>query len=336
MNIDRAIDSRFTIKGYIVTSLAMAEHILSNEDRQLGCMLVDFGAETTAVSIYRNGVLQYFATLPMGSRLITRDIASLNVLEEVAEEIKRTSGNAMVSTQGRSSILVDGLRSTDVQNYVSSRSQEIVANINEQISYSGLSRDQIASGIVLVGGGVQLNGFGRLVSDMTKLKVRQGSIPVGVSLHDSAALGIEYLQVISILQQAANIMEIGDSCVTDPVVAAVEGADVVVEESESATESDSGKDEIQDDDGDVPLKIPEKNKTKTSSADKSPETNRVKGGDNDGNDDDDSGEILPPNSNGGGIRAAWEKLRDKLMSVFEESKDAYADDDADSGDNNRR
>lgn len=336
MNIDRAIDSRFTIKGYIVTSLAMAEHILSNEDRQLGCMLVDFGAETTAVSIYRNGVLQYFATLPMGSRLITRDIASLNVLEEVAEEIKRTSGNAMVSTQGRSSILVDGLRSTDVQNYVSSRSQEIVANINEQISYSGLSRDQIASGIVLVGGGVQLNGFGRLVSDMTKLKVRQGSIPVGVSLHDSAALGIEYLQVISILQQAANIMEIGDSCVTDPVVAAVEGADVVVEEPESATESDSGKDEIQDDDGDVPLKIPEKNKIKTSSADKSPETNRVKGGDNDGNDDDDSGEILPPNNNGGGLRAAWEKLRDKLMSVFEESKDAYADDDADSGDNNRR
>ena len=183
---------------------------------------------------------------------------------------------------------------------------------------------------------VQLNGFGRLVSDMTKLKVRQGSIPVGVSLHDSAALGIEYLQVISILQQAANIMEIGDSCVTDPVVAAVEGADVVVEEPESATESDSGKDEIQDDDGDVPLKIPEKNKIKTSSADKSPETNRVKGGDNDGNDDDDSGEILPPNSNGGGLRAAWEKLRDKLMSVFEESKDAYADDDADSGDNNRR
>ena len=272
----------------------------------------------------------------MGSRLITRDIASLNVLEEVAEEIKRTSGNAMVSTQGRSSILVDGLRSTDVQNYVSSRSQEIVANINEQISYSGLSRDQIASGIVLVGGGVQLNGFGRLVSDMTKLKVRQGSIPVGVSLHDSAALGIEYLQVISILQQAANIMEIGDSCVTDLVVAAVEGADVVVEEPESATESDSGKDEIQDDDGDVPLKIPEKNKIKTSSADKSPETNRVKGGGNDGNDDDDSGEILPPNSNGGGLRTAWEKLRDKLMSVFEESKDAYADDDADSGDNNRR
>ena len=131
-------------------------------------------------------------------------------------------------------------------------------------------------------------------------------------------------------------MEIGDSCVTDLVVAAVEGADVVVEEPESATESDSGKDEIQDDDGDVPLKIPEKNKIKTSSADKSPETNRVKGGGNDGNDDDDSGEILPPNSNGGGLRTAWEKLRDKLMSVFEESKDAYADDDADSGDNNRR
>lgn len=106
MNINRALDAQYAIKGYIVTQLAMAEHVLTREERQLGCMLVDFGAEVTTVTIFRRGVLKYLATLPMGSQLITRDLTNLNMLEDAAEEIKKTSGNAIASTSTRS-ILVE-------------------------------------------------------------------------------------------------------------------------------------------------------------------------------------------------------------------------------------
>ncbi len=322
MNIDRAIDPQYSVK-YVVTSLAMAEYILSNEERQLGCMLVDFGAETTTVSIYRKGVLQYFATLPMGSRLITQDIASLNVLEEVAEEIKCTSGNAVASGSGRN-ILVAGIRSTDVQNYVVSRSQEIVANINEQISYSGLSREQLASGIVLVGGGSQLNGFSRLVADMTKLKVRQGGMPTNVLLHDSAALRLEYLQVISIMEKGADSMKIGESCVSDPV-AVVEEEHVTEPAMQEEVPVSKPIEEKLDDDEDGPIKPPAKK----------PETEHANSKQSNSADDSNNEAANVTNAtNAGGrkigpLRSMMESFKEKLMSVFEESKDAYSDDDSD-------
>lgn len=236
MNIRRSLESQqYDIKGYVITPLAVAEQVLSNEERQLGCMLVDFGAETTTVSIYRGGVLHYLVTLPMGSRLITRDLTNLNMLEDAAEEIKKTTGKAMASESGRS-ILIEGIQSSEVQNYVISRSEEIVANINEQISYSGIPREHIAAGIVLVGGGALLNGFGRLVEQMTKLKVRNGGLPPRIRLYSQAAGGTEYTEVISILAHAASTISVNDSCVKDPVAVTEEVVVPPVEEEEKKDE----------------------------------------------------------------------------------------------------
>ena len=54
------------INGFIVRQTAQAEFVLTTEEMRLGCMLVDCGAETTTVSIYKNGALQYLSTIPMG------------------------------------------------------------------------------------------------------------------------------------------------------------------------------------------------------------------------------------------------------------------------------
>ncbi len=314
LNINRALDSQYAIKGYIVTPLAMAEHVLSNEERQLGCMLVDFGAETVTVSIFRKGVLQYLATLPMGSQLITRDLTNLNVLEDAAEEIKKTSGNAIASDSGRG-ILVDGVKSTDVQNYVVARSEEIVANINEQISYSGLSRDQIGGGIVLVGGGSQLNGFNRLVEDKTKLKVRFGSIPANVMLHDRAARGIEYLEVISILAQATSMMKIGDSCVQEPVKV----EEPIVEEK--VVEEKNETEEYAETDVEKPLTMPQRKPKKQDDEDDEVRRPRRKGGDNTAAEDDY--EENDSKKRVSSFSSMFQNLKIKLTKVFEESDDAY-------------
>ena len=52
------------INGYITRPLAEAAMVLTEDERRLGCMFVDFGAETTTVSVYRGGAPVYVATLP--------------------------------------------------------------------------------------------------------------------------------------------------------------------------------------------------------------------------------------------------------------------------------
>ena len=73
-NLMRVFSFGIDVKDYIVTPLAVGENVLTDSER-LGCMLVDLGAETTTVSIYKDGSLAYLATLPLGGRNITRDIS---------------------------------------------------------------------------------------------------------------------------------------------------------------------------------------------------------------------------------------------------------------------
>ena len=96
-NLTRTVNEKLNlrIEGMIVTALATGALIPTREEKRLGCMLVDMGAETTTVSIYKNGSLRYLATLPLGGRNITRDLTTLNMLEERAEDIKITSAVAL-------------------------------------------------------------------------------------------------------------------------------------------------------------------------------------------------------------------------------------------------
>lgn len=193
--------TKISIKDYIVTPLAVANLVLSNEEKRLGCMLVDHGAETTTVSIYKNGTLHYLATLPLGSRNITRDITKLNVLEERAEEIKTSSGNAMAS-ETPMGLNVGGVKLSDVSNFVVARAEEIVANIIKQISYAEFEDKQLPGGIIVVGGGFKLNGLTTLLEQQSNMKVRQGKVPEGIGLEDTRATTLENVQVISLLNEA--------------------------------------------------------------------------------------------------------------------------------------
>ncbi len=194
--------AQLEIKGFVVTALSAAQVILSSEEKRQGCMLVDMGAETTTVTIYKNGHLSYFATLPMGGRNITRDITSLNVLEEKAEDIKVTSGNAMAH-DSQSSLNFGGLKMSEVSNIIVARAEEIVANIIEQITYAGLKESDLPGGIVCIGGGAKLNGILDLLANKTGLAVRRGNLPTYITVSDTRAPISEVLQAISILYGGA-------------------------------------------------------------------------------------------------------------------------------------
>ena len=203
-NIQRVIQDKvgIGISGFVVTPLATAHLILTQEEKRLGCMLVDIGAETTTVCIFRNGALCYFATLPFGGRNITRDITSLSLLEERAEEIKITSGNA-IAPENPSSLNLNGVKLSDVSNLVVARSEEIVANITEQILYAGLKEKDLPGGVICIGGGTKLNGMTELLSRQLGLPVKIGRLPSYVHIEDIKGPSSEIIEVASVLYAGA-------------------------------------------------------------------------------------------------------------------------------------
>ncbi len=202
-NLIRAIEDRLHLKinGMIVRQLAQDELVLSSDLRRKGCMLVDFGAETTTVSIYKNGGLLYLNTIPLGSRNITRDIMALNHLEETAEELKLAGGDAMPSmTAGKQ--VIDGIDFTDINAYVAARSIEIAANINEQLAFADITAAELPGGIIMIGGGGKLKGFSQLLQKVTKMNVVAGMLNT-VRIADAHASAYESIDVISILAAAS-------------------------------------------------------------------------------------------------------------------------------------
>lgn len=216
-NINRTLPDKLGIRieGFVVTALASAYLILTPDEKRLGCMLVDMGAETTTVTIYKDGCLRYFATLPLGGRNITRDITSLHVLEERAEEIKLQSGKAIVSDT-YSNLNLSGIKLSDVNKLVVARSEEIVANIVEQMEYAGLNESKLPGGIVCIGGASRLPEMMELLRRQSNLPVRRGELPRYVVMQDPKAAKLEYSEVVSVMYAGTTLSD--KECVEAPVV----------------------------------------------------------------------------------------------------------------------
>ena len=213
-NIQRTLADKLHLDvRYMVTALACGLVVLPKEEKRLGCMLVDMGAETTTITIYRRGFLNYLATIPLGARNITRDLTQLNLLEERAEEIKITSGSAIPSSS-QSNLNLSGVRLSDVAQIVVARAEEIVANIVEHITYAGITEKDLPAGIICIGGGAKLSGMTELLNKQTGLPVRQGRLPVYVRIDSPQIPAYELIQAVSVLYAGADLSDV--VCLEEP------------------------------------------------------------------------------------------------------------------------
>jgi cell division protein FtsA len=175
-------------------------------------MLVDMGAETTTVTIYKNKALIYLNTLPLGGRNLTRDVMNgLSVLEETAENVKKNINNPL-DPNNVSNVVIEGVNARDAANFISARTGEIIANINQQLADAGVSAESIKS-IVLIGGSAHLGGLQQKLEEVTKIKVRMGQNPHTLNIMISEINRMEYIEVFSLLATAAERIEPGVTCV---------------------------------------------------------------------------------------------------------------------------
>lgn len=215
-NIERVVKERLGrhVFGYMVRPVAIADAVLTEDERKAGCMLVDMGAETTTCSVYAHGELQYVATFPMGGRNITRDLAmELGITEEKAEFVKLEKGKAMndSSMATYDEVMID--------NIVQARASEIVANIVAQIGFAGFSEADMRAGIVVTGGGARLHNMCKLLGALSGLKVRMATVPQSIHIADPNIDINDNIDVISLALAARRQNELAekpDHCVEFP------------------------------------------------------------------------------------------------------------------------
>lgn len=208
---------------YRLRATAIADFVLSSDEKEVGCMLVDFGAETCTVSVYREGTLAFLSTVPMGSRLITLDImAGLGVTEEAAENFKTTLATLGEKTGA-------GVNAVEIDGYVRARAGEIAANILNQLTVSGLT-DNISK-IVLTGGGARLPEFAAVLSNQAKLPVRVADMSGDIVFRTPGRNNPDNIDVVALLWAGRNLP--ADECLTLP---ATEQSEIIRPKTETPVE----------------------------------------------------------------------------------------------------
>lgn len=140
-----------------ITALALADSMLNESEKRSGCVFVDMGAETTSVAIYKNNLLRHLAVIPLGGANINRDIMSLQVEDDEAEELKLKYGSALADHEGGDGApihLRDGrtVKHEEFSGLIEARMEEIILNVKNQISLSKYPKEQLIGGIIVTGG----------------------------------------------------------------------------------------------------------------------------------------------------------------------------------------
>ena len=175
-----------------VAPLAQARAVLSKNELRAGCALVDLGADTTTVQVYKDNILRYLCVLPLGGRNITHDLTLLKIEDEEAEELKRRHGNACRQETGdaddtpQTCTLADGrtVELSALNDIVGARAEEILANAWYQIQQSGHERELLA-GTILTGGGASLPGTEALFRKLSRTEKVRTALDIQAAVHDA-------------------------------------------------------------------------------------------------------------------------------------------------------
>ena len=186
-NIGRCIKSSGLKMGNITLEpLASSDAVLSNEEKEAGVALIDIGGGTTDLAIFKDGIIRHTAVIPFGGNVITEDIKEgCSIIEKQAELLKVKFGSAWPGENRDTEIVsIPGLRGRDpkeislktLSKIINARVVEIIEQVFLEIKNYGHSeqKNKLIAGIVLTGGGSQLNHLKQLAEYITGMDTRIG------------------------------------------------------------------------------------------------------------------------------------------------------------------
>ena len=199
------------VNDTVLEPLASAEACLTQDERDLGCCLLDIGGGTSELIVYGGGVVRHTSAVPVGGDHFTNDLAvGLRTPIPEAEKIKRRHGCAASSLlHEETSIEIASVGDrpprtifvrmlTDI---LEPRAMELLALIRDDLRRAGLD-GQIPAGFVLAGGGARLNGLIDLAEQSFHLPVRIAE-PKGLADLPEQVAQPEYATVVGLVMYGA-------------------------------------------------------------------------------------------------------------------------------------
>jgi len=199
------------ISDTVLEPLASSDSCLTQDERELGCCLLDIGGGTTELLVYGGGVVRHTSAVPIGGDHFTNDLAvGLRTPIPEAERIKRHHACAAASQLKEDGAIEIGsvgdrpprtVFARMLTDIIEPRAMELLALIRDDLQRAGLTK-QIPAGFVLAGGGARLHGLVELAEQSFHLPVRIAEPKGLVDLPEQVAQP-EYATVIGLVMYGA-------------------------------------------------------------------------------------------------------------------------------------
>jgi cell division protein FtsA len=167
----------------VFNGLASSLALLSNEQKELGALVMDIGGGTTDYAVYADGVIKHTGVLAVGGDHLSNDLAyGLKVPLGRAEQLKIEHGGAFVdeSVKGQSithtnelGLPLKTVNLEHLRRIISLRLEEIFQLIAQDVEQAGLL-DYLRAGAFLCGGVARIPNIANLAEQILEMPVCVG------------------------------------------------------------------------------------------------------------------------------------------------------------------
>ncbi len=193
-NLAKCVNSNdIEVAEFVFSPLAVSKSALDKHQREHGVLSIDLGGGVSSIALFHEGELVHTSILPVGSRHITNDIAvALRTSMDKAEEIKRQYGFIDTDKYSKkdqidlSTIIGEEnfvVPRHQIAKIIDSRVSEIFDLISDELKK--IPRNYLLpAGVVLSGGGSNLEGLDEFVKNHLRLSVAIGGDRFAEGLSD--------------------------------------------------------------------------------------------------------------------------------------------------------
>ena len=171
------------VEAIVFNGLASSLALLTNEQKEMGALVIDIGGGSTEYVVYSAGIIKYAGVLAVGGDHVSNDLAyGLKVPLGRAEELKIKQGSAFVqesdkgqtvSTEKEPGLPFKSINLEHLRRIMAVRLEEMFELIEQELSKAGLL-DYLRAGILICGGGARIPGIQKLAEKLFQLPASLG------------------------------------------------------------------------------------------------------------------------------------------------------------------